>query len=153
MWSNEVLPWNQWYHVVSGKVCLDILRWWDLTCLICFLITNIKKLLKSSMAYPYSYLIWTHLFYCWQVVLSFYQDRPVTVVSGAVELPCGYTGSPWIDTKSSAPCLSSLLEFLNNLIHKTAVSPWKHTGGADCFVLTGLRKVWAKTWLRNAGRY
>ena len=73
------------------------------------------------------------------------RQTAVIVASSMVELPCSYTGSPWIDTVSSVPCLSSLLEFLNSLIYKTAFSPWKSTGGADCFVLTGLRKVWAKT--------
>ena len=73
------------------------------------------------------------------------RQTAVIEVSSMVELPCSYTGSPWIDTKSSVPCLSSLSEFLNSLIYKTAFSPWKSTGGADCFVLIGLRKVWAKT--------
>ena len=81
------------------------------------------------------------------------RQTAVIEASSMVELPCSYTGSPWIDTKSSVPCLSSLSEFLNSLIYKTAFSPWKSTGGADCFVLNGLRKVWAKTWLRTAGRY
>ena len=79
------------------------------------------------------------------------RQTAVIVASSAVELPGSYTGSPWVDTKSS--CLSSLLELLNSLIHKTAFSPWKSRGGADCFVLTGLGKVWAKTSLRTAGRY